>query len=188
MTLSTEKRNYKAAQVADMLTVLLGKKLQVSSGSPYLVEQEPHCFLFTEEPEIHSTDGGEPGGKRRGESLGDQYATMESEKGKLILLLSDGTGSWEDASRGSGRVMDLMEKMLEAGFGTEASVNLLNSALYAQNEEDDHPTIDLCSLDLYTGECEICKVGGVATFWKTSGRVLCVGGESLPLGIFKKCR
>ena len=93
MTLSTEKRHYKAAQVADMLTVLLGKKLQVSSGSPYLVEQEPHCFLFTEEPKYIALTGGEPGGKRRGESLGDQYATMESEKGKLILLLSDGTGS-----------------------------------------------------------------------------------------------
>lgn len=136
--------------------------------------------------EIHSTDGGEPGGKRRGESLGGSVCHHGIGKGKLILLLSDGTGSGEDASRGSGRVMDLMEKMLEAGFGTEASVNLLNSALYAQNEEDDHPTIDLCSLDLYTGECEICKVGGVATFWKTSGRVLCVGGESLPLGIFQK--
>ena len=90
--------------------------------------------------------------------------------------------------RGSGRVMDLMEKMLEAGFGTEASVNLLNSALYAQNEEDDHPTVDICSLNLYNGECEICKVGGVATFWKTSGRVLCVGGETLPLGIFQKAQ
>ena len=184
MTLSTEKRHYKAAQVADMLTVLLGKKLQVSSGSPYLVEQEPHCFLFTEEPKYIALTGVSRAVKEGEKVSGDQYATMESEKGKLILLLSDGTGSGEDASRGSGRVMDLMEKMLEAGFGTEASVNLLNSALYAQNEEDDHPTIDLCSLDLYTGECEICKVGGVATFWKTSGRVLCVGG--LPLGIFQK--
>ena len=186
MTLSTEKRHYKAAQVADMLTVLLGKKLQVSSGSPYLVEQEPHCFLFTEEPKYIALTGVSRAVKEGEKVSGDQYATMESEKGKLILMLSDGTGSGEDASRGSGRVMDLMEKMLEAGFGTEASVNLLNSALYAQNEEDDHPTIDLCSLDLYTGECEICKVGGVATFWKTSGRVLCVGGESLPLGIFQK--
>ena len=183
MTLSTEKRHYKAAQVADMLTVLLGKKLQVSSGSPYLVEQEPHCFLFTEEPKYIALTGVSRAVKEGEKVSGDQYATMESEKGTLILLLSDGTGSGEDASR---RVMDLMEKMLEAGFGTEASVNLLNSALYAQNEEDDHPTIDLCSLDLYTGECEICKVGGVATFWKTSGRVLCVGGESLPLGIFQK--
>ena len=186
MTLSTEKRHYKAAQVADMLTVLLGKKLQVSSGSPYLVEQEPHCFLFTEEPKYIALTGVSRAVKEGENVWGDQFATMESEIGKLIRMLSVGPGSGEDASRGSGRVMDLMEKMLEAGFGTEASVNLLNSALYAQNEEDDHPTIDLCSLDLYTGECEICKVGGVATFWKTSGRVLCVGGESLPLGIFQK--
>ena len=188
MTLSTERPRYKATQVADMLTVLLGRHLQVSSGSPYLVEQEPHCFLFTEEPKYIALTGVSRAVKEGEKVSGDQFATMESEKGKLILLLSDGTGSGEDASRGSGRVMDLMEKMLEAGFGTEASVNLLNSALYAQNEEDDHPTVDIRSLDLYTGECEICKVGGVATFWKTSGRVTCIGGESLPLGIFQKAQ
>ena len=113
---------------------------------------------------------------------------LESEKGRLLLLLSDGTGAGEDASRGSGRVLDLMEKMLEAGFDTEESVNMLNSALYAQNEEEDHPTVDICSLDLYSGECEICKVGGAATFLKESGRTECIGGESLPLGIFQKRR
>lgn len=188
MTLSTDRPHCKAARVADMLTVLLGKRLQVSSGSPYLVEQEPHCFLFTEEPKYIALTGVSRAVKEGEKVSGDQFATMESEKGKLILLLSDGTGSGEDASRGSGRVMDLMEKMLEAGFGTEASVNLLNSALYAQNEEEDHPTVDICSLNLYTGECEICKVGGVATFWKTSGRVSCIGGESLPLGIFQKAQ
>lgn len=188
MTLSTEKLHYKAAQVADMLTVLLGKRLQVSSGSSYLVEQEPHCFLFTEEPKYIVLTGVSRAVKEGEKISGDQFATMESERGKLILLLSDGTGSGEEACRGSGRVMDLMEKMLEAGFGMEASVNLLNSALYAQNEEDDHPTVDICSVDLYTGECEICKVGGVATFWKSSGRVTCIGGESLPLGIFQKAQ
>ena len=188
MTLSTDRPHCKAARVADMLTVLLGKRLQVSSGSPYLVEQEPHCFLFTEEPKYIALTGVSRAVKEGEKVSGDQFATMESEKGKLILLLSDGTGSGEDASRGSGRVMDLMEKMLEAGFGTEVSVNLLNSALYAQNEEEDHPTVDICSLNLYTGECEICKVGGVATFWKTSGRVSCIGGESLPLGIFQKAQ
>jgi stage II sporulation protein E len=81
-----------------------------------------------------------------------------------------------------------MEKMLEAGFDTEESVNMLNSALYAQNEEEDHPTVDICSLDLYSGECEICKVGGAATFLKESGGTECIGGESLPLGIFQKAQ
>ena len=126
---------------------------------------------------------------KEGEKIsGDQYAMLESEKGRLLLLLSDGTGAGEDASRGSGRVLDLMEKMLEAGFDTEESVNMLNSALYAQNEEEDHPTVDICSLDLYSGECEICKVGGAATFLKESSGTECIGGESLPLGIFQKAQ
>ncbi len=110
------------------------------------MEQEPHCFLFTEEPKYIALTGVSRAVKE-GEKVSGIVCHHGIGKGKLILLLSDGTGSGEDASRGSGRVMDLMEKMLEAGFGTEASVNLLNSALYAQNEEDDHPTIDLCSLD-----------------------------------------
>ena len=93
MTLSTEKPRCKAAQVADMLTVLLGKHLQVSSGSPYLVEREPHCFLFTEEPKYIALTGVSRAVKEGEKVSGDQFATMESEKGKLILLLSDGTGS-----------------------------------------------------------------------------------------------
>ena len=186
MTLWTDKMRCEASQVADMLTVLLQKNLQASPGSPYLVEREAHCFLFIEEPEYIALTGVSRAVKEGEKVSGDQYATLESENGKLILLLSDGTGSGEDAVKGSSRVMDLMEKMLEAGFGSEASVNLLNSALYAQNEEEDHPTIDICSLDLYTGECEICKVGGAVTFWKNSRGVESIGAETLPLGIFQK--
>ena len=171
-----------------MLTVLLGKHLQPSPGSPYLIEREPHCFQFTEEPKYVALTGVSRAVKEGEKISGDQYAMLESEKGRLLLLLSDGTGAGEDASRGSGRVLDLMEKMLEAGFDTEESVNMLNSALYAQNEEEDHPTVDICSLDLYSGECEICKVGGAATFLKESGGTECIGGESLPLGIFQKAQ
>lgn len=186
MTLWTDKMRCKASQVADILTVLLQKQLQPSPGSPYLVEREPHCFLFVEEPRYVALTGVSRAVKEGEKVSGDQYAALESEKGKLILLLSDGTGSGEDAGKGSGRVMDLMEKMLEAGFGSEASVNLLNSALYAQNEEEDHPTIDICSLDLYTGDCEICKVGGAVTFRKSRRGVEGIGAETLPLGIFQK--
>ena len=186
MTLTTEKVCYPASKVADILTVLLEKRLQVSPGSPCLVEQEPHCFLFVEEPGYIALTGVSRAVKEGEKVSGDQFATLESEKGKVILLLSDGTGSGENASRGSGRVLDLMEKMLEAGFGTETSVSLLNSALYAQNEEEDHPTVDICCVDLYSGECEICKVGGAVTFWKSRRGVEGIGGESLPLGIFQK--
>ena len=108
-----------------MLTVLLGKHLQPSPGSPYLIEREPHCFQFTEEPKYVALTGVSRAVKEGEKISGDQYAMLESEKGRLLLLLSDGTGAGEDASRGSGRVLDLMEKMLEAVFDTEESVNML---------------------------------------------------------------
>ena len=70
MTLSTEKRHYKAAQVADMLTVLLGKKAAGFFRKPLSRGAGAALFSVHRGTEIHSTDGGEPGGKRRGESLG----------------------------------------------------------------------------------------------------------------------
>lgn len=57
MILSTERSGCKASQAADMLTVLLGKHLQPSPGSPYLIEREPHCFQFTEEPKYVALTG-----------------------------------------------------------------------------------------------------------------------------------
>lgn len=186
MTLSSEKSTQKASRVADILSVLTGKHLQPSPGSPYLVEKEPHSFLFLEEPGYIALTGVSRAVKEGERISGDQYALLESERGRITVLLSDGTGSGEDASRGSGRVMDLMEKMLEAGFAPEAALHMLNASLYARNEESDHPTLDLCSVDLYRGTCETCKVGGVATFFKTTEGVEPVGGQTLPLGIFQQ--
>lgn len=91
MTLSTERSGCKASQAADMLTVLLGKRLQPSPGSPYLIEKEPHCFLFTEEPGYVALTGVSRALKEGEKISGDQYTMLESERGRLILLLSDGT-------------------------------------------------------------------------------------------------
>lgn len=93
MTLSTERSGCKASQAADMLTVLLGKRLQPSPGSPYLIEKEPHCFLFTEEPGYVALTGVSRALKEGEKISGDQYTMLESERGRLILLLSDGTGA-----------------------------------------------------------------------------------------------
>jgi len=103
----------------------------------------------------------------------------------LTILLSDGTGSGTKASADSERVLDLMEKMLEAGFETETAIHMVNAALFARGEERNHPTLDVCSLDLYGGSCEICKVGGAATFIKRDNNVEKIEMGNLPLGIFQ---
>lgn len=186
MTLYTDKKGGQpAVQVADMLSVLLNRPLQLAATSPYLVEQEPHNFVFMEEAKFVSLTGFCKVTKENETVSGDHYSILESEKGKMTLILSDGTGSGERASRDSEKVLDLMEKLLEAGYETEAAVNMVNVAFFAGNTEYSHPTLDVCEMDLYNGACSFCKVGGAASFLKRGDHVEQISQGSLPLGIFR---
>jgi len=168
-----------------MLSVLLKQNFQVSAASPYLVDDTKRSFVFVEESRFIALTGFCKAVKENEKVSGDNYSIIESEKGKLTILLSDGTGSGEQASADSERVLDLMEKMLEAGFGLETAVNMVNAALVARGEEQNHPTLDICNLDLYQGTCDICKVGGAASFLKREGHTEAISMGNLPLGIFQ---
>lgn len=186
VTLYTNKRGgIPASEVADMLSVLLRRHLQLSAASPYRVEQEPHSFVFMEEAKYVAITGFCKVTKEGEVISGDHYSILESEKGKLTLLLSDGTGSGERASADSERVLDLMEKLLEAGYCPESAVSMVNAALFARGQEYSHPTLDVCDLDLYNGSCSFCKVGGAASFLKHGHKVEQISQGSLPLGIFR---
>lgn len=186
MTLSTGRRGGRpAADVADMLSVLLHSQLQVSAVSPYLVDRKRRTFLFMEQPRYIALTGFARAVRENEAVSGDNYAFLESEKGRLTILLSDGTGSGEKASGDSERVLDLMEKMLNAGYGSEAALELVNSVLFARGEDSNHPTIDICNLDLHLGKCQFLKVGGAVSFLKRDKKVEVVRVGNLPLGIFQ---
>lgn len=187
ITLSTDKKGgIPVREVADILSILLKKRMQASMNSPYLVEASGRSFLFMEEAKYIAMTGLARVVKETENISGDQYSILESEKGKMTILLSDGTGSGEKASQGSEWALELMEKLLEADYDIETAAELLNTALYARGEEGDHPTLDVCCLDLYAGACDFCKVGGAASFLKRGRRVEVVSEGSLPLGIFQQ--
>lgn len=186
LTMHTEKKiGRPASEVADMLSVLLDTPLQLSVTSPYFVDRQEHSYIFVEEPRLIALTGFSRATRENENISGDNYAIIESEKGRITIILSDGTGSGEQASRDSGKVLDLMEKMLEAGYGIEAAINLVNGALFAKGEEQNHPTLDICDIDLYKGKCVFCKVGGVASFLKRENKVEQISVGNLPLGIFQ---
>lgn len=186
MTLYTEKKGGRpAAEVADMMSVILHRPMQLSVASPYLVDRIRRSFVLVEEASFIALTGFAKAVKE-GENLsGDHYSIIESEKGRMTVLLSDGTGSGEKASADSERVLDLMEKMLEAGYEMEAAVGMVNTAFFARGEDNGHPTLDVCDLDLYQGSCDFCKVGGVTSFVKRGDQVEQIAVENLPLGIFQ---
>ena len=187
VTLSTGCRNsLSAEEAADMISVLLDRRLKLSVTSPCIIEHEPQSFVLEEVTGFLAITGFSRVTKESEFVSGDNYAVIESEKGRVTVMLSDGTGSGEQASKDSGQVLDLMEKLLEAGYDMDAAVNMVNTALYAMGEDQKHPTLDVCSLDLYKGSCELLKVGAAASFLKRKDKVETLFTGSLPLGVFQK--
>ncbi|MCM1193486.1 MAG: SpoIIE family protein phosphatase [Butyrivibrio sp.] len=185
LTLSTgRKGSLPAEEAADMLSVLLNTRLQLAAGSPFMVEKEPHSYILEREARLVALTGFARVTEEDETISGDNYAVLEAERGKLTVMLSDGTGSGEQAAEDSGHVLDLMEKLLEAGYGAEAAVEMVNTALFVTGEDRNHPTLDVCSMNLYSGECEFRKVGGAAAFLKREGEVKLIAEGNLPLGVF----
>ncbi|MDE5589550.1 MAG: SpoIIE family protein phosphatase, partial [Acetatifactor sp.] len=150
ITMSTGKGgSISAEEAADMLSVLLNKRLQLSAGSPFMVEKEPRSYVLEGEARFVALTGFARVTEEDEAISGDNYAVLEAERGKLTVMLSDGTGSGEQAAKNSGQVLDLMEKLLEAGYDSEAAVEMVNTALFVTGEDRNHPTLDVCSINLY---------------------------------------
>lgn len=187
LTMSTQKSTKISAEdAADMISVLLDKRLVPSVGSPYVVDATPQSFVLEEEAAYLVLTGFARAVKESESVSGDNYAVLEAEQGRVTVMLSDGTGSGEKAGRESERVLDLMEKMLEAGYDTDTAINMVNTALFAAAEDGNHPTLDICDIDLYRGHCQLRKVGGAATFLKRPEEVEQVTCGNLPLGVFQQ--
>ncbi len=176
---------YRTEDIADLLSVVLNTRLETAVTSPYFVDADFRYYTFVEEPPYSFMIGAARAIKETETVSGDNYSIVESEQGKLTVLLSDGMGSGEKACRDSEMVLDLMEKFLEAGYSYSTALNLVNGSLVAKGEEQNMSTLDICELDLYKGACEFCKIGAASSFLKRAHMVEQISARTLPLGIFR---
>ena len=171
--------------VLDVLERVLGQSYSLSLSSSERITRESRLYLFVEKPKYMAFTGFARVIKGKEEVSGDNYSILQSECGKLTLLLSDGTGSGQQACEGSGFVLDLAEKLLETGYSMETAMRMINSTVLAKGEELGHPTLDMCRVDLHKGRCDFCKAGGAVSFRKRGSEVEEILGGQLPLGIFQ---
>lgn len=177
---------HSSQEVADMLSVLLGRRLIVSVASPQQIEEREGTYLFVEEPRFVVLSGSARAVKEDETVSGDNYSIIQSDRGWMTVLLSDGMGCGEEASADSSQVLDMMEKMLEAGFEADMAAGLVNSALLAAGDisgRRNMSTLDICSLNLYQGMCVFRKIGAAASFLKSNSYVEQISMPGLPLGI-----
>ena len=121
--------------------------------------------------------------KKNGSSAnGDNVAFFAMDDGNYHICVSDGMGSGARAKQESEMVVDLLQKFIEAGFRKETAIKLMNSAMVLQGENDIFSTLDYAQIDMYTGELELIKIGGAATFIKRGVEVECIDVGTLPAG------
>ena len=145
---------------------------------------EETLLVFEEEPKYQALYGVARLSKDGAQISGDNFSFLDLEEGESILALSDGMGSGIRACKESEMVIELIEKFLEAGFQKETAIRMMNSAMVTQGEDGMYSTVDMASIDLYTGNCEFYKIGSAPGFIKRKENVEMIYSTGLPAGIF----
>lgn len=117
------------------------------------------------------------------EESGDSCVTRYLSEGKFAAALSDGMGTGHRASRDSAATVRLLGDFLEAGFDRTVAVRLVNSIMVMKSADEAFATIDMCVVDLYSGEAEFIKNGAEPSYIKRGFDVETIRSAALPVGV-----
>lgn len=166
------------------LGILFGCPMGVGGDSERFVSETVGEFTFEEEPGYLILTGVARATKKDEVLSGDSFSFLYPDSGETVLLLSDGMGSGEMASRDSEAVIGLLEQFLAAGFDEKTAVRLINSVLLLRTEGKSYSTVDISVINPYGGTCEFIKLGAAGTYIKREEWVERVESATLPVGMF----
>ncbi len=121
-----------------------------------------------------------------GNICGDSYKFFNDGKGHFIMLISDGMGTGGRAAVDGAMASGLMSRLLKAGFGYDCSLKILNSSMLFKSSDESLATMDIASIDLFTGMTELYKAGAAPTIVRKNGHSGRAESNSLPIGILKE--
>ncbi len=141
------------------------------------------CFLhLIEEPPIRISSASASASKEDSEISGDCYTVIDM-KGKCILAVADGMGSGIKAREESAASIELYEDFVSAGFESDTVLDIINSVLLMREDNESFTTLDICTVDLYSGKTEFIKIGAVSTVIAHTGGTETIRSSTLPAGI-----
>lgn len=179
----SKKGSCLAERVAKILTYVLKVPMMPARECRLAVYEETALFHFTEDVNFRVLTGISQVCKDGETVCGDLFSVIRLEKGKEIFLLADGMGSGEKAMKEGKQTLELIEQLLETGFHEEETLRLANSAITFGVERTMYSSIDLLSLNLFTGVMKIMKAGSAATFIVRKDRTEIVRSKTLPAGV-----
>lgn len=180
-----------AADAGKMLANRVGLQLGVPLS---VTEQQGDRIILEETPPLRAETGMatacavSPEKKRRMGSKpdnGDAVLACPLPGGRQLLTLSDGMGHGTDAQEESRKTLELLSLCLEAGYTRSQAMTAVNGAMLSATGGEKFATVDLCVIDLWTGETDMNKLGACASYVIQGQKISTVEGSALPLGIIE---
>lgn len=176
-----------ASVLGELLSASLGRRLMLSGESALLIGRSYDIFIFEDEPRYALLSAVSRAVKEDEKISGDNFSMEEYGQSQVVLMISDGMGSGGRACQDSQSVIEFMERFLEVGFSKEKAFAMVNGAIASQNGCCDLTTLDICALDLLSGDAEFIKAGAAPSFVRRGKRVEEILSDSLPLGSMAGC-
>ena len=154
--------------------------------TPVISELGNEIFItISERADIKIDFGAEQICSQKSSMCGDAFKSFYDGKGHFIMVLSDGMGTGGRAAVDGAMASGLMSRLIKSGFGYNCSLKILNSSMLFKSTDESLATLDIASIDLYTGQLEIYKAGAAPTIIKRQGKVAKAESTSLPAGILR---
>ncbi len=121
--------------------------------------------------------------KTEGTACGDYYESFIDKSGTAYVVLSDGMGSGSRARVDSSFACAMLIRLLQAGVGVDAAINVINTSLMCKSSDESFATLEICAIDLYSGKTDLYKAGSASTYIKCGNRFVTIGCKGLPIGV-----
>lgn len=147
-------------------------------------ETNERIITIEEKPKYYMISYGAMEPKSGESEVGDSYSFGKTVNGNYMTILSDGMGSGPEARKESKSTVDLVERLIGAGFDEDITVNTVNSIMgmkFAENEK--YATLDLSKVDLYNGNGIFVKIGAAPSFIKRGSEIKVINSKNLPFGL-----
>ena len=114
---------------------------------------------------------------------GDSGCYFLTDAGVACLLLADGMGSGAAAAQDSRMLVTSMERFLRAGITPADALKAVSPALRLRSDGTRFVTLDVLTVDLFSGKAESLKCGAAPSYLRAGGQWTMLSGKALPVGL-----
>ncbi len=165
----------------------LGVRMQVTEqrAGYVLLEAEPVLYITTGMSTACAVTPERKAQMGRRPDNGDAVLVRQLTGGRALIALSDGMGHGAEAREESKKTLELLSLCMEAGYTRGQAMTAVNGSMLSATGGEQFATVDICIIDLWTGQAALNKLGACASILVQGQKIRVIEGEALPLGIIE---